>query len=85
MDNSTFIWSEPSLNLLAALAPFSREMKELSGEALWRVELEKRSTWHPVVLIILLGDDDDHKGMMMSAAKDKGDDLLQQVTRALKY
>ena len=32
--SSTFIWSEPSLNLLVALAPFSREMKELSCEAL---------------------------------------------------
>ena len=60
-------------------------MKELSGEALWRVELEKRLTWQHVVLIMLLGDDDDDKGMMMSAAKDNGGDLLQQVTRALNY
>ena len=61
-------------------------MKELSGdEALWRVDLEKRLTWQPVVLIMLLGDDDDDKGTMMSAAKDNGGDLLQQVTRVLKY
>ena len=60
-------------------------MKELPGEALSRVELEKRLTWQPVVLIMLLGDDDDDKGMMMSAAKDNGGDLLQQVTRVLKY
>jgi len=35
--NSIFIRSEPSL---AALSPFSREMKQLSGEALSRVEPE---------------------------------------------
>ena len=46
--SSTFLCSEPSLNLLAALAPFSREMKELSGEALWQVKLEKRSHDNPL-------------------------------------
>ena len=35
-----------SLNLLAVLAPFSREMKELSGEPLSRVELEKCLTYN---------------------------------------
>ena len=34
---------------------------------------------------MLPGDDDDDKGMMMSTAKDNGGDLLQKVTRALKY
>ena len=48
---------------------FSRETKELSGEALSRVGLEKWLTWQPVVLII----DDDDKVMMMLAVKDNGD------------
>lgn len=78
MGNSIFLWWEPSL---AALFPFSRDMKELSGEA--RVGLEKWLTWQPFALIMFFGDDDDDdKAMITSAATDNSsvDDEANSVT-----